>query len=46
MPGTVQSMPWVCGWPTQGLPVLAIQGFGVVMRLTHGSHEADKAEVG
>lgn len=31
---------------TQGLPVLTIQGFGVVMCLTHGSHSADKAEVG
>lgn len=30
---------------TQGLPVLTIQGFGVVMCLTHGSHSADKAEV-
>lgn len=35
------------GCLARGLPVLTLQGFDVVLVcLTHGSHSADKAEVG
>lgn len=42
----VPSMLCVCRRHAPGLPVLVIQGFGVVMCLTHGGHAADSAEVG